>query len=118
MKTIKKVSLILGVLIVIGIAYSSISGYFVKPNSLDDFAKCLAIKGATMYGAEWCGHCKEQKAMFGESFKYVNYVECPESQVLCEQMGIKGYPTWVINGVNYPGTQTFERLKELTGCSV
>jgi glutaredoxin len=117
MMTIKKVSLIFGILIVIGVAYSSISGYFVKPNTLDDFAKCLTNKGATMYGAVWCGHCKEQKDMFGESFKYVSYVECPDNQVLCEQMGVTGYPTWIINGVSYPGVQSFDKLKELTGCS-
>ncbi len=118
MKNIKKVSLIIGVLIVIGVAYSSISGYFVKPNSLDDFARCLKSKGATMYGAVWCGHCKEQKTLFGESFKYVNYVECPENEALCQQMGITGYPTWVINGVHYSGTQSLERLASLTGCSI
>jgi glutaredoxin len=116
MKTVKKVSLIFGILIFIGVAYSSISGYFAKPNSLDDFAKCLTNKGATMYGTEWCPHCKEQKEMFGESFKYVNYVECTNNP-LCGQMGITGYPTWIINGVQYPGVQSFEKLKELTGCS-
>ena len=118
MKTIKKILLILGILVVIGIAYSFVSGYFVKPDTLDDFAKCLTSKGAVMYGAEWCGHCKEQKEMFGGSFKYVNYVECPENQALCDQKGITGYPTWIINGMPYPGVQSFEKLKELTGCSV
>ena len=115
-KTIEKVLLILGIVIVIGVTYFSISGYFVKPNNFDDFAKCLTSKGATMYGAEWCGHCKEQKAMFVQSFKYVNYVECPENQALCQQKGITGYPTWIINGIQYPGVQSFEKLKELTGC--
>ena len=118
MEIIKKVSLILGIVIVIGVAYSSISGYFVKTNNLDGFAKCLKSKGATMYGAEWCSHCQEQKKMFGDSFKYVNYVECPENQALCEQMGVTGYPTWIINGKHEEGAQSLEKLKELTGCSV
>jgi glutaredoxin len=116
MKTIKKVSLIIGILIVIGVAYSSISGYFVKPNISDDFAKCLTSKGAVMYGTEGCPHCKEQKEMFGESFKYVNYVECSKNLALCEQMGVTGYPTWIINGVQYSGAQSLEKLSELTGC--
>lgn len=34
----------------------------------DDFAKCLTEKGAKMYGTSWCGHCKNQKALFGDSF--------------------------------------------------
>jgi len=41
-----------------------------KPGAYDDFAECLNQKGAVMYGAYWCGHCKDQKKMFGNSFKY------------------------------------------------
>jgi len=116
MKTIEKVLLIIGILIAIVIAYSSISGYSVKTDNLDDFAKCLTNKGAVMYGAVWCSHCKDQKAMFGESFKYVNYVECPENQALCDQKGITGYPTWIINGMSYPGVQSLETLSNKTDC--
>ncbi len=117
-----KALLIVVVLIVVGIVGYSVSGYFVNngdnSGKYDNFAKCLASKGATMYGAEWCGHCKEQKDMFGASFKYVNYVECPDNQALCEQKGITGYPTWIINELPYSGTQSFERLSQLTGCSL
>ena len=62
----------------------------------DAFAKCLTAKGLTMYGAEWCPHCKDQKALFGDSFKYVNYVECPQNTNLCLAKGIQGYPTWIV----------------------
>ena len=62
----------------------------------DAFAKCLTTKGLTMYGAEWCPHCKEEKALFGDSFKYVNYVECPQNTDLCLAKGIQGYPTWIV----------------------
>jgi len=61
----------------------------------DAFAKCLTEKGFTMYGAEWCSHCKAEKAMFGSSFKYINYVECPDNLQLCIDKGIAGYPTWI-----------------------
>jgi len=117
-----KVFLVIIVLIVIGIVGFSASGYFTKNDDnlsdLDKFAKCISEKGATMYGAEWCGHCQNQKKMFGDSFKYVNYVECPDpnNQALCEQKGITGYPTWIINGLPYAGEQSFEKLSELTGC--
>jgi hypothetical protein len=60
----------------------------------DAFAKCLTEKGWTMYGAEWCGHCKDQKALFGDSFQYIKYVECPNNTQLCLDKGINGYPTW------------------------
>jgi len=62
----------------------------------DAFAKCLTSKGLTMYGAVWCPHCKDQKALFGDSFKYVNYVECPDNTELCLAKGIQGYPTWIV----------------------
>jgi hypothetical protein len=110
--------IIVGIVIVITIAGWSLTGHFVKTGNYDNFAKCLAQKGTTMYGAEWCGNCKQQKEMFGESFNYVNYVECPDNQALCEQMGIQVYPTWIINGVHYPGTQSFETLSSLTGCNL
>lgn len=65
----------------------------------DAFAKCLTEKGVKMYGAYWCGHCQNQKKAFGDSFKYVNYIECadPNSQKqldVCAKEGIEGYPTW------------------------
>ena len=34
-------------------------------------AKSLKEKGAVMYGAYWCPHCKAEKARFGTSFQYV-----------------------------------------------
>jgi hypothetical protein len=61
----------------------------------DSFAKCLTEKNFVMYGAEWCENCKIQKDAFGDSFKYIKYVECPENTKLCLDKGIKGYPTWI-----------------------
>jgi len=62
----------------------------------DDFAKCLTDKGWVMYGAVWCSHCKEQKALFGDSFQYIKYVECPDNEQLCLAKGVNGYPTWIV----------------------
>lgn len=118
MKRSNKVLLIVGILIVVVIAYFLFNMYFTESKNVDDFAKCLTTKDAVMFGAEWCPHCKDQKAMFGGSFKYVKYVECPQNQALCDQKGITGYPTWIINGTQYPGLQTFDKLKELTGCAL
>src|SRR3989344_4690623 len=74
------------------------------------FAQCLTAKGATMYGAYWCSHCKAQKAQFGSSFKYVNYVECTEDPKVCEAAGIQGYPTWKIASTTLTGEQPLETL--------
>lgn len=84
----------------------------------DAFAACLTEKGVTMYGSESCGHCKNQKRIFGDSFKYVNYINCNQDRSICSQAGIPGYPTWKIDGKNYPGMQPLERLASLSGCEL
>ena len=84
----------------------------------DSLAKCLTEKGVAMYGAEWCSHCQNQKKLFGDSFQYINWVDCDKESAKCNEAGIQGYPTWVINGNNYPGEQTFERLAQLSGCPI
>jgi glutaredoxin len=36
-----------------------------------------------MYGTERCGYCKKQKALLGDSFANVNYVDCDENPAAC-----------------------------------
>ncbi|MFH1142025.1 MAG: vitamin K epoxide reductase family protein [Chloroflexota bacterium] len=83
-------------------------------------AKYLTDHGAALYGAFWCPHCADQKAMFGDAFRYVHYVECdPRGQdsdpLLCDQKGINAYPTWEIGGRFYQGVLSLERLASLSG---
>jgi uncharacterized membrane protein len=84
-------------------------------------AKHLKSSGAKMFSAFWCPHCYEQKQLFGkEAFAEINSIECdpkgvnPQTQ-LCQDTKIQGFPSWQINGQLYPGTQTLERLAELSG---
>lgn len=84
-------------------------------------AKHLTAIGAKEYGAFWCPHCYQQKQLFGkEASKELNYVECdpqgnnPQTQV-CRDSGIKGFPTWEIKGQMVSGTQTLDKLAELSG---
>lgn len=102
-----------------------IAGCSSNPSSSgnnDALAKCLAEKGVTMYGASWCPHCQAQKKLFGDSFQYINYVECSNDQnpqaesQQCQDANISGYPTWIINGAQYPGEQTFYDLAKNAGC--
>jgi len=91
-------------------------------------AKCLAAKGVTMYGDFRCPHCAEQKAMFGESFKVVPYVECgtpgkpmnlANQAPACRDLGITKYPTWVFpDGERVTNPQSLETLAEKAGCKV
>ena len=86
------------------------------------FAQCLTEQNATMFGAYWCVHCINQKKAFGDSFQYVNYVECSlpnqgGQTEYCKQQGIKGYPTWEFkDGTRKSGEVAFEELSRLSGC--
>jgi len=102
------------ILIVAGYWYVNSSG----PGQYDNFAKCLTEKGVKMYGTNWCHYCKAQKKMFGKSFKYVDFVNCDSHRSECLAAGVKGYPTWKINGENHPGVQPLERLAELGECNL
>ena len=70
-----------------------------RPGRLDGFATCIKDSGALFYGAFWCPHCQNQKAMFGSSAKLLPYIECstPDSKGMlpvCTEAGIEGFPTW------------------------
>lgn len=89
----------------------------------DDLAKCLAAKNVRMYGAYWCSHCQAQKKAFGNSWQYIEYIECSlaggkgQTQE-CNEAGIQVYPTWDLgNGERLSGEVSFEQLAEKSGCS-
>lgn len=83
----------------------------------DNFAKCLAESGAVMYGAYWCPHCQNEKKAFGDSFRFVPYVECTEEVQKCIAAGIEGYPTWILPGnVRLEGEQGLQKLSAESGC--
>jgi len=79
-------------------------------------AKCLSDKGAVMFGSAYCGHCSNQKKMFGDAFKYIEYVECTEETEKCQQNNIQSVPAWKINGILYVGSRPLDSLASLVGC--
>lgn len=87
-------------------------------NDLDSFAKCLTDKEVKMYGTEWCGFCNRQKNLFGDSFQYIDFIDCDDNADLCQNAGVNGYPTWVIDNENYPGLTPLEQLASLSGCEL
>ena len=109
-----KYYVIASVISVVILAVAAYSVYSInKPGEYDNFAKCLTEKGAVMYGAmSWCKFTQGQKAMFGKSFKYINYHEFNELP------GIKKTTTWVINGAWHDNVQSFDKLAALTGCKL
>lgn len=85
-------------------------------------AQHLTATGGVMYGAYWCPHCADQKAMFQDSADQLPYVECAADGEnaqpdLCQQQGIQGYPTWEISGQLYPGVKSLDQLADLSGFS-
>lgn len=86
--------------------------YSTKPGDYDNFAKCLTDKGAVMYGASFCQYSHAQQGMFGKSFQYVDYKDFTENP------NVRTTPTWEINGNLIARVQSFDRLAELTGCSI
>jgi glutaredoxin len=89
-----------------------------SPGDYDDFADCLTNKGIKMYGTEWCSHCKDQKELFGKSFKKVDYIDCDARRSECKDAGVNSYPTWIIDGEQYSGTQSLRELVELSDCNL
>lgn len=121
----KKTVIGLGVLLLIlGFGFRLTGSAVAGPGQYDSFAQCLTESGATFYGAYWCPHCNSQKAMFGSSVKYVDYVECSlpnrGGQIEeCNDAGITGYPTWVFaDGSRASGALPLETLGIRSGCSL
>ncbi|MBS3083415.1 hypothetical protein J4423_01275 [Candidatus Pacearchaeota archaeon] len=100
------------------------SGESYDSTDVEAFTKCLVEKGTVMYGTFWCPKCAEVKKKFGESFRYMNYVECDprgdnEQSELCIEKGIEFYATFEFNGdpdSRLVGKPTFQELSEKTGC--
>jgi uncharacterized membrane protein len=101
-------------------------GLVGRPPAVEDpvlraLAVHLATSGAKMYGAEWCPHCQDQKAMFGPAAKRLPYIECAAGRqgggqtAECRNAGITTYPTWEIGGKRYAEVLSALRLAELTG---
>ncbi len=89
----------------------------------DTFAQCISDSGAKFYGAFWCPHCQDQKALFDKSAK-LPYIECstPDGKsqnAVCADLNITGYPTWIFaNGTRIERTMTREELSTETSCAL
>lgn len=105
------------------ISLITISGCSNKTKNYDDFVDCLASKNIKLYGSYQCGHCKEQKNMFGNTDLTNIYVECgplgnfnnPE----CLSGNIRGVPMWKLqDGSELLGTQNLKTLSRITNCNL
>lgn len=108
----------LGLMLTSCTSIASLTGSASSPYA-EQLANHLTAQNAVMYGAYWCPHCADQKALFGRAVAAMPYVECdpggknPQPQ-LCQDKGIQGYPTWEINGEFYLGPHSLKELAELS----
>jgi glutaredoxin len=76
---------------------------------------------AKIYTAYWCPHCHAQLSLFGlKASQQLERIECdPEGKdakpELCQSANIKTYPTWMIEGQRYEGTQSLNDLADASG---
>lgn len=112
---------------VIALILGAIFFYSASAGSYDTFAQCVKDSGAKFYGAFWCPHCREQKALFGKSALKLPYVECSapdgNSQLqVCKDQGIIKYPTWFFTSSSTATTTridtglSLEQIAEYTSC--
>jgi hypothetical protein len=101
-----------------------IANFIFRPQTepgpdLSAFAQCLTDQGALMYGTYWCPLCSRQKAVFGNAWQFIGYVECTEDPQRCIRAGVQGYPTWVLqDGSKLVGMQLLESLAQASGCAL
>jgi uncharacterized membrane protein len=109
--------------VVLHLHYAGILGQPAREETprLRALAEHLAKTEAKFYGAFWCGHCQDQKELFGPSAHRLPYIECtPAGQrgpmaAECLAVNIKSFPTWIINGRRYEGTLTSTELADYSG---
>jgi len=110
----------LAMLLVLHLYYAGYWGRAPGPEDpwIRGLAQHLTQIDAKFYGAFWCPHCQDQKALFGSSAKRIPYVECsPSGQrgpvaTICQEKDIKSYPTWIIAGQRYTGVQSLDTLAQ------
>lgn len=85
--------------------------------NVEEIAKCMWQKWIKMYGTETCSHCIDQKELFGDSFKYINYVDCAQTPESCSK--IEWTPTREFPGGELiAGKQMISTLTEKAWCDV
>ena len=116
---------IVAVILIVGIVTAlAIQNHKSAPRNeaYANFAQCINDSGAVFWGAFWCPHCAQQKAIFGDSANLLPYKECSERdrslKQICRDEYITGFPTWRFeNGLQCGGEIKGLVLAHLTNCA-
>jgi len=87
------------------------------------FAKALADADVKFFGAAWCPHCTEQKALFEDGGEFLPFFEVTNPDRTLNDLGLEkeitSFPTWDLpDGTRYEDVFTPEELSELTGIAI
>lgn len=112
------------IIIVLIAAVLGVAVWYSTPakGQYDTLATCIKNSGTTFFGAFWCPHCAQEKALFGASWTKLPYVECstPDGQgqtQVCIDNKIESYPTWQFkDGSRKEGVLSLQDLSTFTGC--
>jgi len=113
MKKLSKEKLIT-LLIILGVLL--IAAVILKlntPKTDEQISKCIG-RNSVLYTRLGCHYCEAQEEIFGDNYEYLDVIDCFFEGKKCAD--ITSTPTWIIDGKEYVGVQSFEELKELTGC--
>jgi thiol-disulfide isomerase/thioredoxin len=120
-----RIALYIIVLVAVALTAFVYFKYLPPPNGkYDSFAQCIKTSGALFYGAFWCPHCQNEKKLFGDSVKFLPYVECSTPDAsgqlqVCKDASIQSYPTWVFkDGSRLTGEIPLSQLAEKTDCAL
>lgn len=110
-----KKSNIITIVIILGVL---VLAYFIlnkpiAPVTSEEVAKCIG-DNSLLYTQLGCHACEKQEELFGETYQYLNTIDCWFERDKCG--GVTATPTWIINGETIQGVQSVEKLQELTGC--
>ncbi len=107
------IAVIIAAVLVVG--YFSITGKVISTGGrLDNFASCIASRGLILFGSDTCQYCNILRSNLEESFRLINYIDCPADQVKCT--GVMEYPTWNYNGQYIKGNFSLEEISIITKC--
>lgn len=76
----------------------------------------LVDRGASLYGAGWCGFTVKQLQELGitaDSTQGLDYVDCVAQKDVCHSKQIEAFPTWQINGQMHSGYYTVKELASM-----
>jgi len=113
---IKEIMFMVGLIVVVVLVITTI--IYSKPTvDLDEKTMQCIADNSKLIVSKTCGHCANQKNILGEYLDKFDLLYVDENPGLWEEYNLKGVPTWVISENTYPGVQSIDKLKELTGCS-